>query len=59
MPFGEMQPPPLRDDMKAHISGFHPFMPEVMQVRLPSKWKWPNVETYNRSSNPKVHINPT
>jgi len=56
MSFGEMQQPSLSDDMKAHISGFHPFTSEVMQVRQSSKWKWPNVETYDETSDLEVHI---
>lgn len=42
--------------MKAHLSGFQPLTTEVMQVHLPSKWKWLNIETYNKTSDPEVHI---
>ena len=56
MPFGEIPPPLLRNDMKAHISRFLPLTPEVMQVRLLSKWKQLNVKTYDGSYDPKVHI---
>jgi len=38
MPFEEVPPPPLREDLKEHIGGFHPFTAKVMNVKLPSKW---------------------
>jgi len=45
--------------MRPHIRGFHSFTPEVMQVRLSSKWKWPNIKTYDRRSDPRSTSNPT
>jgi len=56
MSFKEVPPPPLRDDLKEHIGDFHPFTPEVMKARLFSKWQWPHMDTYNRTSNPGVHV---
>jgi len=56
MPFGEVPPPPLREDLKEHIGGFHPFTTEVMSVRLPSKWQWPHMDVYDGSSDPDVHV---
>jgi len=56
MLFGEMPPPSLGEDMKAHIGGFHLFKPEVMRARLPFKWQWSKMETYDESSNSEVHI---
>jgi len=56
MPFGEVPPPSLRYDMRAYINEFYSFTPEVMQVWLSSKWKWLNGRTYDKSSDPKVHI---
>jgi len=45
MPFEEVTPPPLREDLREHIGGFHPFTPEVMRAKLPSKWQWPHMDT--------------
>jgi len=56
MPFNKLLPPPLREDLKTHISGFHPFTPKVMRARLPSKWQWPHMDTYHRTSDLEVHI---
>jgi len=37
MPFDEVLPPLLEEDLKDHIGGFNPFNPEVMRAQLPSK----------------------
>jgi len=56
MSFEEVPPPPLREDLKEHIGGFHPFTSEVMKARLPSKWQWPHMDTYDGTSHPDVHV---
>jgi len=56
MPFEEVPPPPLREDLKEHIGGFHPFTPSVMRAKLPSKWQWPYMDTYDGTLDPDVHV---
>jgi len=55
-PFDEIPPPPLGDELREHISGFHPFMAEVMMARLLSKWQWPHMDTYDGTSDPGTHV---
>jgi len=56
MPFEEVPPPPLREDLKEHNGGFCPFTPSAMRAKLPSKWQWPHMDTYDGTSDPEVHI---
>jgi len=55
-PFDEIPPPPLGDELREHISGFHPFTAEVMMARLPSRWQWPHMDTYDETMDPSTHV---
>jgi len=55
-PFDEIPPPPLWDELREHISGFHPFIGEVMMARLPSKWQWPHMDTYDDTTDPSTYV---
>jgi len=48
--------PLLNETMKANLASFHPFTPKVTKVQLPKKGKWPSIEKYDASSDPKEHI---
>jgi len=47
---------PLKLEMEEHLDGFHTFTPKILQARLPSKWKWLNVKSYNGTTDPKAHL---
>ena len=55
-PFNKIPSPPLRDELREHISGFHPFTAEVMMAWLPSKWQWPHMDTYDGTTYPSTHV---
>jgi len=49
-------PQPLRPELEEQLDGYHSFTPDVMQARLPSKWKWSNVKTYDGTTDPNTHL---